>query len=106
MGRGSTSTVGGGALPKVHSVEPWDGKDGEVRKGGLYVHLIMTTNHCKPASQSLYMFSASNQAANQSPTGFRSVGTFLMEWRYTVVLISISPAESIYDNAKVYCFKV
>ncbi|XP_063078522.1 protein disulfide-isomerase A6 [Engraulis encrasicolus] len=30
MGRGSTSTVGGGALPKVHSVEPWDGKDGEL----------------------------------------------------------------------------
>uniref|UniRef100_A0AAY4BE33 Protein disulfide-isomerase A6 n=1 Tax=Denticeps clupeoides TaxID=299321 RepID=A0AAY4BE33_9TELE len=30
MGRGSTATIGGGALPKVHSVEPWDGKDGEL----------------------------------------------------------------------------
>ncbi|XP_041950346.1 protein disulfide-isomerase A6 [Alosa sapidissima] len=30
MGRGSTSTVGGGALPKIYTVEPWDGKDGEL----------------------------------------------------------------------------
>ncbi|MGH0120673.1 UNVERIFIED_CONTAM: hypothetical protein FKN15_035059 [Acipenser sinensis] len=29
MGRGSTATVGGGALPNINSVEPWDGKDGE-----------------------------------------------------------------------------
>ncbi|XP_063080305.1 protein disulfide-isomerase A6-like [Engraulis encrasicolus] len=28
MGRGSTATVGGAALPKIHTVEPWDGKDG------------------------------------------------------------------------------
>lgn len=31
VGRGSTAPVGGGAFPKIHSVEPWDGKDGEVR---------------------------------------------------------------------------
>nr|XP_015206972.1 PREDICTED: protein disulfide-isomerase A6 [Lepisosteus oculatus] len=30
MGRGSTATVGGGALPKINPVEPWDGKDGEL----------------------------------------------------------------------------
>ncbi|KAG7466021.1 hypothetical protein MATL_G00160460 [Megalops atlanticus] len=30
MGRGSTASVGGGALPKIHTVEPWDGKDGEL----------------------------------------------------------------------------
>lgn len=31
VGRGSTAPVAGGAFPKIHSVEPWDGKDGEVR---------------------------------------------------------------------------
>ncbi|XP_036398209.1 protein disulfide-isomerase A6 [Megalops cyprinoides] len=30
MGRGSTASVGGGVLPKIHAVEPWDGKDGEL----------------------------------------------------------------------------
>ena len=30
MGRGSTSTVGEGAWPKITTVAPWDGKDGEV----------------------------------------------------------------------------
>ncbi|KAG7248824.1 hypothetical protein CRUP_032757 [Coryphaenoides rupestris] len=30
MGRGSTSTVGDGAWPKIMPVEPWDGKDGEL----------------------------------------------------------------------------
>lgn len=30
MGRGSTATLGGGVMPKIYSVEPWDGKDGEV----------------------------------------------------------------------------
>ncbi|XP_029903114.1 protein disulfide-isomerase A6 isoform X2 [Myripristis murdjan] len=30
VGRGSTATVGGGALPKINTVEPWDGKDGEL----------------------------------------------------------------------------
>ncbi|KAL2099155.1 hypothetical protein ACEWY4_005635 [Coilia grayii] len=30
VGRGSTATVGGAALPKIHTVEPWDGKDGEL----------------------------------------------------------------------------
>lgn len=30
VGRGSTATVGGGALPKINTVEPWDGKDGVV----------------------------------------------------------------------------
>ncbi|KAM3861061.1 protein disulfide-isomerase A6 [Diretmus argenteus] len=30
VGRGSTATVGGGALPKINVVEPWDGKDGEL----------------------------------------------------------------------------
>ncbi|NP_001086643.1 protein disulfide isomerase family A member 6 L homeolog precursor [Xenopus laevis] len=29
-GRGSTSPVGGGAIPKINTVEPWDGKDGEL----------------------------------------------------------------------------
>ncbi|XP_040204526.1 protein disulfide-isomerase A6 isoform X1 [Rana temporaria] len=29
-GRGSTLPVGGGALPKINTVEPWDGKDGEL----------------------------------------------------------------------------
>uniref|UniRef100_A0A8C4ZX28 Protein disulfide-isomerase A6 n=1 Tax=Gadus morhua TaxID=8049 RepID=A0A8C4ZX28_GADMO len=30
MGRGSTSTVGEGAWPKITTVAPWDGKDGEL----------------------------------------------------------------------------
>lgn len=30
FGRGSTSPVGGGSIPKINSVEPWDGKDGEL----------------------------------------------------------------------------
>ncbi|XP_071776349.1 protein disulfide-isomerase A6 [Centroberyx gerrardi] len=30
VGRGSTATVGGGALPKIDAVEAWDGKDGEL----------------------------------------------------------------------------
>lgn len=30
VGRGSTDTLGGGALPKIHTVDPWDGKDGQV----------------------------------------------------------------------------
>ncbi|KAM4772251.1 protein disulfide-isomerase A6 [Rhinophrynus dorsalis] len=30
FGRGSTSPVGGGAIPKINKVEPWDGKDGEL----------------------------------------------------------------------------
>ncbi|CAH2246115.1 disulfide-isomerase A6 [Pelobates cultripes] len=30
FGRGSTSTVGGGAIPKINTVEAWDGKDGEL----------------------------------------------------------------------------
>ncbi|PIO36608.1 hypothetical protein AB205_0119280 [Aquarana catesbeiana] len=30
FGRGSTLPVGGGALPKINTVEPWDGKDGEL----------------------------------------------------------------------------
>uniref|UniRef100_A0A8V0XDR9 Protein disulfide-isomerase A6 n=1 Tax=Gallus gallus TaxID=9031 RepID=A0A8V0XDR9_CHICK len=30
VGRGSTAPVGGGAFPKIHAVEPWDGKDGEL----------------------------------------------------------------------------
>ncbi|KAM9435977.1 protein disulfide-isomerase A6 [Clarias gariepinus] len=28
VGRGSTATISGGALPKIHTVEAWDGKDG------------------------------------------------------------------------------
>lgn len=30
FGRGSTAPVKGAALPKIESVEPWDGKDGEL----------------------------------------------------------------------------
>lgn len=30
MGRGSTDTLGGGAVPKIYAVEAWDGKDGQV----------------------------------------------------------------------------
>lgn len=30
VGRGSTATLGGGSMPKIHTVEPWDGKDGQV----------------------------------------------------------------------------
>ncbi|XP_031437285.1 protein disulfide-isomerase A6 [Clupea harengus] len=30
MGRGSTSPVGAGVLPKINAVEAWDGKDGEL----------------------------------------------------------------------------
>ncbi|KAJ8387929.1 hypothetical protein AAFF_G00148630 [Aldrovandia affinis] len=30
VGRGSTATVGGGALPKIYTVEAWNGKDGEL----------------------------------------------------------------------------
>ncbi|XP_066540867.1 protein disulfide-isomerase A6-like [Hoplias malabaricus] len=30
FGRGSTSPVGGGALPNIHTAEAWDGKDGQL----------------------------------------------------------------------------
>uniref|UniRef100_A0A7N6FHS1 Protein disulfide-isomerase A6 n=1 Tax=Anabas testudineus TaxID=64144 RepID=A0A7N6FHS1_ANATE len=30
VGRGSTATLGGGTMPKIYSVEPWDGKDGQL----------------------------------------------------------------------------
>lgn len=30
FGRGSTSPVGGGAIPKIYKVDAWDGKDGEL----------------------------------------------------------------------------
>ncbi|XP_026173746.1 protein disulfide-isomerase A6 isoform X2 [Mastacembelus armatus] len=30
VGRGSTATLGGGTMPKIHTVEPWDGKDGQL----------------------------------------------------------------------------
>uniref|UniRef100_A0A665W7F0 Protein disulfide-isomerase A6 n=1 Tax=Echeneis naucrates TaxID=173247 RepID=A0A665W7F0_ECHNA len=30
VGRGSTATLGGGAMPKIHAVEAWDGKDGQL----------------------------------------------------------------------------
>uniref|UniRef100_A0A8C5QDW3 Protein disulfide-isomerase A6 n=1 Tax=Leptobrachium leishanense TaxID=445787 RepID=A0A8C5QDW3_9ANUR len=30
FGRGSTSPIGGGAIPKINTVQPWDGKDGEL----------------------------------------------------------------------------
>ncbi|XP_030411290.1 protein disulfide-isomerase A6 [Gopherus evgoodei] len=30
FGRGSTAPVGGGGFPKINTVEPWDGKDGEL----------------------------------------------------------------------------
>lgn len=39
VGRGSTATLGGGTMPKIHSVEPWDGKDGQVRVGvSVFIH--------------------------------------------------------------------
>ncbi|XP_008395804.1 protein disulfide-isomerase A6 isoform X1 [Poecilia reticulata] len=30
VGRGSTATLGGGVMPKINSVEAWDGKDGQL----------------------------------------------------------------------------
>ncbi|XP_041832618.1 protein disulfide-isomerase A6 isoform X1 [Melanotaenia boesemani] len=30
VGRGSTATLGGGVMPKIQTVEPWDGKDGQL----------------------------------------------------------------------------
>ncbi|KAG7508673.1 disulfide-isomerase A6 isoform X1 [Solea senegalensis] len=30
VGRGSTATLGGGVMPKINTVEPWDGKDGQL----------------------------------------------------------------------------
>ncbi|XP_061609497.1 protein disulfide-isomerase A6 isoform X1 [Phyllopteryx taeniolatus] len=30
VGRGSTASLAGGVIPKIHSVEPWDGKDGQL----------------------------------------------------------------------------
>ncbi|XP_037606916.1 protein disulfide-isomerase A6 isoform X2 [Sebastes umbrosus] len=30
VGRGSTSTLGSGTMPKIHTVEAWDGKDGQL----------------------------------------------------------------------------
>ncbi|XP_034018732.1 protein disulfide-isomerase A6-like [Thalassophryne amazonica] len=30
VGRGSTATFGGDAMPKIHTVEPWDGRDGQL----------------------------------------------------------------------------
>lgn len=47
VGRGSTAPVGGGAFPKIHAVEPWDGKDGEVRSA-LSLRVLM---FCKVQKQ-------------------------------------------------------
>lgn len=41
VGRGSTAPVAGGAFPKIHSVEPWDGKDGEVRSASFLKVLMI-----------------------------------------------------------------
>ncbi|XP_058469880.1 protein disulfide-isomerase A6 isoform X2 [Solea solea] len=30
VGRGSTATLGGGVMPKINTVEPWDGNDGQL----------------------------------------------------------------------------
>ncbi|XP_029318825.1 protein disulfide-isomerase A6 isoform X2 [Cottoperca gobio] len=30
VGRGSTATLGSGTMPKIHTAEPWDGKDGQL----------------------------------------------------------------------------
>lgn len=32
VGRGSTATFGGGAMPRIQSVDAWDGKDGQVSR--------------------------------------------------------------------------
>lgn len=48
VGRGSTAPVGGGAFPKIHSVEPWDGKDGEVRVASSLKELMV----CRVSGQS------------------------------------------------------
>lgn len=32
VGRGSTATFGGGAMPNIQSVDAWDGKDGQVSR--------------------------------------------------------------------------
>uniref|UniRef100_A0A672NZK1 Protein disulfide-isomerase A6 n=1 Tax=Sinocyclocheilus grahami TaxID=75366 RepID=A0A672NZK1_SINGR len=43
VGRGSTATVGGGALPKINTVEPWDGKDGVVSiENSVRVHRCLS----------------------------------------------------------------
>lgn len=36
VGRGSTATFGGGAMPKINSVDAWDGRDGQVSRN-LYL---------------------------------------------------------------------
>lgn len=38
VGRGSTATFGGGAMPKIQSVDAWDGQDGQVSRA-LYLYL-------------------------------------------------------------------
>lgn len=47
VGRGSTDTLGGGAMPKINAVEAWDGKDGQV-SGSIPVadlcHDLFATN--------------------------------------------------------------
>lgn len=40
VGRGSTATLGGGVMPKIHSVEAWDGKDGQVRGSRVTTGLL------------------------------------------------------------------
>uniref|UniRef100_A0A8C8CH48 Protein disulfide-isomerase A6 n=1 Tax=Oncorhynchus tshawytscha TaxID=74940 RepID=A0A8C8CH48_ONCTS len=47
VGRGSTATVGGGALPKINSVDAWDGKDGEAS-----THLLASSSLRTPSCRS------------------------------------------------------
>lgn len=49
MGRGSTATLGGGVMPKLHTVEPWDGKDGQVSGNHIDIMVGMCSTACRLA---------------------------------------------------------
>lgn len=62
VGRGSTATITGGALPKIHTVEAWDGKDGVVSTFLLLLLLFFEVNYCNVAM--LYLFTVKKQNTN------------------------------------------
>lgn len=82
VGRGSTDTLGGGALPKIQAVDAWDGKDGQVsgsREGGLIEgrpphvgRCIQTVHGCLAWTLEMAIFSCAVSTVASSANLFSS----------------------------------
>lgn len=55
MGRGSTATFGGGVMPKINSVDAWDGKDGQVSRD-------FTLNDCADAASDTQIMNSTKRS--------------------------------------------